>query len=69
MTLFPNNIAIKVEGSHSVLANVLHSNIVVSEFQLKSLYYVYFSWQRHEPTYPLSNRLNSTTTILLQEWH
>ena len=56
-------------GPHGVVADVLDKDIVVSEFELESLYYIHFRiWERHELSYSLSYELNSTINVLLQEW-
>ena len=56
----------------SVMAKAIYWGIVISEFVLKSCYYVHFlgkySWENYEPPYPPSYWLNSTTTALLGEW-
>ena len=50
-------------GSH----NELDSNIILSEFELQSRYFIHFQTntfsERHEPSSPTSYRLNSITTI------
>ena len=50
-----------------VMAKVLNCNIEVSEFELKSRYYVQL-WERYETPYNLSFRLNSINVVLLQGW-
>ncbi len=54
----------------SVEANVLDYDIVVSEFEFQSRYYVHFRtnapWERSEPLYPPSYGLNSITAVLLE---
>ena len=55
-----------------VMVKATDCGIVVNEFVFQSCYYVQFRpntpWERYEPTYPLSYRLNSTNTVLLGEW-
>ena len=50
------------------MVNVLNSTIVVSEFDLQSLYYVHFRTNTLEkgmnPTYASTDGLNSATTVL-----
>ena len=50
----------------------LDCEIVVSEFELQSRYYVHFRahivWERYEPPYPPSYVLNSSATVHLEEW-
>ena len=43
--------------------------IVESEFELQSRYYVHkYPWERHEPPYPPSYGVNSTTNVHLERW-
>ena len=55
-----------------VMVKVMDCGIVVSVFVFQSRYYVHFPantlGERHEPPYPPSYRLNSTTTVLVGEW-
>ena len=55
-----------------VMAKVLDCEIVVSEFELQSVYYVHFWTNSFGKDMNLSilacNGLNNTTTILLQGW-
>ena len=52
------------ESPPRVVANVLDCDIVVSEFELQSCYYVHF-WESYEPLIPTNYGLNITTTVLL----
>ena len=53
------------------MANVLNSNIIVSEFKLQSCKYIHFKTNTKEKgmnhLFPTIYALNSTTTVLLQE--
>ena len=56
-----------------VVVNVLDWDIEKSEFELQSCYYVHFRtntlWERHEPSFPPSYGLNTTTAaVYLQGW-
>ena len=55
-------------GPRGVMVKAMAWGIVGSEFvfQLRSLSAKY-PWERHEPPYPPSYGLNSTTTVLLGE--
>ena len=57
---------------HGVVVNTMDCGTVVSEFKLKSHYYVHFQtitlWERYEPPHPPSYGLNSTTNVLLEGW-
>ena len=50
--------------------NVLDCDIIVGELKLESCYMFIFrhSWERYEPPYPPSYRLNDTNIVLLQGW-
>ena len=55
-----------------VMVKAMDRGIVVNEFKIHSNYYVHF-WintigERYEPAYPPNYGLNSTTTVLLEEW-
>ena len=55
-------------SSRGVAANVLNSDIVVSEFKLQSHYCVHFrTWERYEylDLRLSSNELNTTTNVIL----
>ena len=58
------------ESLGGAVAIVVGCDIVVSEFELQSHYYVLFrAWEDMTPTYtPSYGSLNSTTTVFLQEW-
>ena len=54
------------------VAYTVDCNIVASEFEPQSHYYIHF-WtnaprERYEPPYSHSYGLNSTSTVLLQAW-
>ena len=55
-----------------VMVKVMECEIVVSEFELQSRYYVHFQANTlgkcMNPPYPPSYGLNSTPTVLLGEW-
>ena len=56
----------------SVMIKELDCGIVVSEIEIQSRYIIHF-WsntfgERHEPSYPPSYGLNSTTAVLLGRW-
>ena len=55
-----------------VVANVLDNNVVVSEFELQSRYYVHFRMdivgKVWIPLSPPSNELDNTAIVLLQAW-
>ena len=57
--------------TRGIVANILDCDVVVSEFELKSGYYVNFRGNTVEnvcnPLFP-NNKLNSTITVLLQRW-
>ena len=54
---------------HSLMANVLDCDIIVSKFKLQLSYYIHFQtnalWERYEPFYSPSCELNITTIVLL----
>ena len=50
----------------SVVANVLDCDIIVSEFELLSYFYVHF--RTNTLLFLLCNGLNGTTTVLSQRW-
>ena len=54
-----------------VVANILDCDIVVSEFELKSRYYVHFRFDTFRkgmnPIYCFSYGLNSTITVFLDD--
>ena len=55
----------------NAVAYKLDCNIVVSEFELIALLWSLsdlYLWERYEPPYLFSYRLNSTTTVLLIGW-
>ena len=64
--------AVGGESPHGVVAEVPNGDILVSEFELQSHYYVNFQTYttRKDMNLLLSpaHGLNSTTTILLQSW-
>ena len=55
-----------------VMVKAMNCGIVVSEVELQPCYYVHFRTdtlgERYEPPYPPSYGLNSTSTVLLEEW-
>ena len=55
-----------------VIVKVMNCGIVVCEFELQSCYYIHFQKKyprkRYESPYPPCYGLNSTTTVLLEEW-
>ena len=61
-----NNVTILLMGGVLVV-KVMDCGIVVIEFELQSRYSLSdkYPWERYEPPYPPSYRLNSTTTVLL----
>ena len=55
----------EVVGSEcGVVANVLDCDIVVSDFEFQSRYYVHF-WKRYEPPYPPSYKYHSCSTRMV----
>ena len=62
-------VAISLSGGcpHGVMVKALDCGIVVSEFELQSCYYVHSRANTLakgiNPSYPPSDRLNSTTTV------
>ena len=58
------------ESLCDIVAYVLDCDIIVSEFELQSCYYIHF-WtntfgKRHERFYPFIYELNNTAIVLLQ---
>ena len=54
------------------MTNVLDCDIVISEFKIQSLYYIHFQtnilWKGMNSFIPRPHGLNSTITVLLEEW-
>ena len=53
--LFITLTLIKSGGPHTVVANLLDCDIVISKFQLQSCYYIHFQtylWERYQLPYP-----------------
>ena len=50
------------------MAKIVNYDIVVSEFELQSRYYIHFRtnapWKKNKPPYPSSYVLNSSTAVL-----
>ena len=53
-------------GPGGAKVKAMDCGIVVSEFEHQSSYYSH-PWERYEPSYHPSYRLNSTPTVLLQD--
>ena len=55
-----------------VMVKAMDCGMVISEFIFQSRYYVHFRantlGKGMKPSYPPSNGLNSTITVLLEEW-
>ena len=60
------------ENPCGVVANILESDIIISEFKLQLHYYIHFhtdtTWKGIEPLYSPSYGLNNIITALLQGW-
>ena len=65
-------LTLEIRRLRVVEANVLNRDILVSEFELQSCYYIHFRTNIHGKgmnlLFPLSYGLNSSTTVILQGW-